>query len=150
MKHRRVESGTSFNKERDALRLQLATTHLKGELVPLSSIPYLSGFQDAGGFFALTGAGLQYRQGNIARRHEVKLRAHETRPGAGYVIRRRKKTPATTASSSASNRCAHSASVGIGFAENSAVTLQLAATGAVTKLGLVLLAPPQPLIRLNE
>lgn len=76
MKHRRVESGTSFNMELDALRLQLAATHLKGELVPLSSIPYLSGFQDAGGFFALTGAGLQCRQGKYC----AALRGQATSP----------------------------------------------------------------------
>ena len=51
LQRRLVEAGTSFNKELDALRLQLASTHLQGDSVPLSSIPYLLGFQDESSFF---------------------------------------------------------------------------------------------------
>jgi AraC-like DNA-binding protein len=51
LQRRLIEAGTSFNKEVDALRLQLATTYLQSDSVPLSSIPYLLGFQDESSFF---------------------------------------------------------------------------------------------------
>jgi AraC-like DNA-binding protein len=51
LQRRLLEAGTSFNKEVDALRLQLATTYLQSDSVPLSSIPYLLGFQDESSFF---------------------------------------------------------------------------------------------------
>jgi AraC-like DNA-binding protein len=51
LQRRLVDAGTSFNKEVDTLRLQLASTYLQGDSVPLSSIPYLLGFQDESSFF---------------------------------------------------------------------------------------------------